>query len=82
MIKVAGMEQIPAKFQNKAADVFANPFSRILNLLAKLSMFPEEYEIAKLKPLFRKGSKVDDHKNYRPILLLPVVSEVIDKSMP
>ena len=44
-------------------------------------MFPEEYEIAKLKSLFRKGSKVDDAKNYRHILLLPVVSEVIDKSM-
>lgn len=81
MIKVAGMEQIPAKFQNKAADVFAYRFSRIINLLAKLSMFPEESEIAKLKPLFKKGSKVDDPKNYKPILLLPLVSEVIGKSM-
>ena len=81
MIKVAGMEQIPAKFQNKAADVFAYRFSRIINLLAKLSMFPEEYEIAKLKPIFKKGSKVDDPKNYKPILLLPLVSEVIGKSM-
>ena len=40
-------------------------------------MFPSECKIAKLKPLFKKGSKTDP-KNYRPISLLPLVSKLIE----
>ena len=76
--KVAGLDQIPAKFLKKAAYVLAYPFAK--NLSVKLSVFLEEYKIAKLKPLFQKGSKTDS-KTYRPISFLPVVSKVIEKSI-
>ena len=52
----------------------------IINLSIKLSTFPEECKIAKLKPLFKKGAKTDS-KNYRPISLLPLVSKIIEKSI-
>ena len=76
--KVAGLDQIPAKFLKKAAYVLAYPFAK--NLSVKLSVFLEEYKIAKLKPLFQKGSKTDS-KTYRPISFLPIVSKVIEKSI-
>ena len=76
--KVTGLDQISAKFLKKAAYVLAYPFAK--NLSVKLSVFLEEYKIAKLKPLFQKGSKTDS-KTYRPISFLPVVSKVIEKSM-
>ena len=41
-------------------------------------MFPEKCKIAKLKPLFKKGNKLEP-KNYRPISLLPLVSKIIEK---
>ena len=44
----------------------------------KRSKFPLDCKIAKLKPLYKKGSKTDP-KNYRPVSLLPLVSEVIEK---
>ena len=76
--KVTGLDQISAKFLKKAAYVLAYPFAK--NLSVKLSVFLEEYKIAKLKPLFQKGSKTDS-KTYRPISFLPVVSKVIEKSI-
>ena len=60
------------------ATVFAKPISQICNLSIKYSIFPSDCKIAKLKPLFKKGSKTDP-KNYRPISLLPLVSKIIEK---
>ena len=52
----------------------------IINLSIKLSTFPEECKIAKLKPVFKKGARTDP-KNYRPISLLPLVSKIVEKSI-
>ena len=58
----------------------ALPLENIINLSIKLSTFPEECKIAKLKPIFKKGARTDP-KNYRPISLLPLVSKIIEKSI-
>ena len=50
--------------------------AKIINLLVKLSVFPEEYKIAKLQRLFQKDSKTDP-KIYIPISLLPVVFKLL-----
>lgn len=70
MIVEISMDQIPAKFLKEAGDVLAYPLSRIVNLSVRLSVFLEECKIAKLKPLFKKGSKTDP-KIYRAISRLP-----------
>ena len=44
----------------------------------KQSLFHDQCKIAKLKPLFKKGSK-SDPKNCRPISLLHVVPKIIEK---
>ena len=46
----------------------------------KLSRFPLDCKIAKLKPLCKKGSKTDP-KNYSPVSLLPLVLKVIEKAI-
>ena len=65
------MGQIPAKFLRDGADLLVLPLRNIINLSIKLSTFPEECKIAKLKPIFKKGARTYP-KNYRPIPLLPV----------
>ena len=44
----------------------------------KSSKLPLDCKIAKLKLLYKKGSKTDP-KNYRPVSLLSLVSKVIEK---
>ena len=53
---------------------------KIINLSIKLSTFPEECKVAKLKPIFKKGAWTDP-KNYRPISLLPLVFKIMEKSI-
>ena len=43
-----------------------------------LGSFPDACKIAKVKPLFKKGSKTDP-SNYRPISLLPLLSKVFER---
>ena len=74
------MDQIPAKFLRDGAEVLALPLRKIINLSIKLSTFPEESKIAKLKPVFKKSARTDP-KNYRSISLLPLVSKIIEKSI-
>ena len=78
--KAVVMDQIKAKFLMDGAEVLALPLRNMINLSIKLSTFPEECKIAKLKPMFKKGARTDP-KNCRPISLLPLVSKIIEKSL-
>ena len=61
-------------------DVLAYPLSKIVNPSLNLSVFSEKCKTYKLKLLFKKGSNTN-FKIYRPISLLPPVSEIIEKSI-
>ena len=76
--KAAGFDNLSGKFLKDGASVLAKPISQICNLSIKYTIFPSKCKIAKLKPLFKKGSKTAP-KNYRPISLLPLISKIIEK---
>ena len=62
------------------AQVLIKTICDITNLSIKLSTLPDKFKIAKLTPLFKKGSKTDP-KNYRPISLLSHISKFIKKAI-
>ena len=76
--KAVDMDIVPGRFLKDGADILAIPVTQICNLSIKLSHFPNNCKLAKLKPLYKKGSKTDP-KNFRPISLLPIVSKIIEK---
>ena len=49
-----------------------------ISQLISSEIFPDSYKIAKLKPLYKKGS-LTPHCNYRPMSLLLLISKVIEK---
>ena len=57
LAKAAGMDQIPQNFLKETACVLAYHCLKLTNLSVKLSVFPEECNISRLKPLFKKAQK-------------------------
>ena len=78
--KAAGVDHIPAKFLKDSAKVLALLMWNIINLSIKISTFPEESKIVKLKPIFKKGTRTDP-KICQPISILRLVSKIIEKSI-
>ena len=76
--KAAGIDNLSGKFLKDGANILAKPISKICNLSIKYSVFPTDCQVAKLKPLYKKGSTTLP-RNYRPISLLPLKSKIIEK---
>ena len=76
--KAAGIDDLCGRFLKDGAKVLSKPISDLCNLSITSEKFPDPCKVAKLKPLYKKGS-VTEPCNYRPISLLPLISKVIEK---
>ena len=75
--KAEGTDQISGKILKDGAQILAKSISELCNYSMTLGSFPDTCKIAKVKPLFKKGSKTDPSNN-RPVSLLPLLSEVFE----
>ena len=73
-----GLDNLAGRFLKDGATELSLPVTELINLSIKSSVFPEQCKIAKLKPLYKKGSALIP-KNYRPISLLPLLSKLFEK---
>ena len=76
--KAAGVDNLPGRLLKDGAVILAKPITKICNFSIKLKFFPDPCKLAKLKPIFKKGSRIDP-SNYRPISLLPLISVIFEK---
>ena len=56
--KAAGIDDLSDRFLKDGSRVLPKPISELCNLSIKLGIFPTSCEIAKLKPLLKKGPKL------------------------
>ena len=75
--KAAGIDKISGRFLKDGVNILAKPIAKICNISISSGLFPSDCKIAKLKPLYKKGSKTNP-ENFRPISLLPLISKVIE----
>ena len=75
--KSVGIDNLGGRFLRDGAKVLGKSITELFNLSIEMSIFPDACKIAKLKPLYKKGSKLEP-KNYRPISLLPIVSKIFE----
>ena len=52
----------------------------IVNLSISSEIVPTEFKKARVKPLFKKGSRLDAG-NYRPVSILPVLSKILERAV-
>ena len=76
--KVSGIDQISKKIWKDGARILAKPITELSNLWMTLGSFPDACNIAKVKPLFKMGSKTDP-SNYRSISLLLLLPKVFER---
>ena len=76
--KATCMDNLSGRFLKDGAKVLSKPISDLCNLSITSEKFPDPCKVAKLKPLYKKGS-LTKPCNYRPISLLPLISKVIEK---
>ena len=76
--KVAGIGRLSERFLRDEALVLSRRTSEICNLSIRLGVFPDACQVAKLKPIYRKGTKTEPSK-YWPVSLLLIISKVIER---
>ena len=60
------------------ASIVAPSLTDIFTKSILTGIYPTEWKLARVTPIFKKGSK-SDINNYRPISVIPVVSKVLEK---
>ena len=72
------LDDIQALFLKSAATPLSDSIVKIYNLSINSGVLPHMWKHAKVIPLYKKKSQ-DDVNNYRPISILPIASENIEK---
>ena len=76
--KATGLDKIPNRLLKLAADVVTTSFTGIFNQSLVTGIFPSDWKMAKVSPIFKNGSK-SDLNNYRPISVIPTVAKIFEK---
>ena len=77
--KVTGDDSISAKLLKIAASAIAGSISGVINHCFDTQIFPVKWKIARVTPIFKGNGSRDDKNNYRPISVLPILSQIFEK---
>ena len=76
--KASGFDGLSRMFLKDGAELVTTPITQLRNLSTSSRRFLDTCKIAKLKPIFKKGTRADP-KNYGPISLLLLISKVLKR---
>ena len=76
--KATGFDKISNKLLKIAAPHIYQSLGALFNISIETNMFPSEFAIAKVSPIFKAGDQSDED-NYRPISVIPTVARVFER---
>ncbi len=78
--KSTGLDGIPARFLKDGHEVLCHPIGYIVNLSITSGIVPNAFKCARVKPLFKKNSRLEVG-NYRPVSILIVASKILERAV-
>ena len=76
--KAEGFDKFSGRFLKDGANISVKPIVKGCNISISSGLFPSDCKIAKLKPLYKKGSKTNP-ENFRPISVIErIVYDQVD----
>ena len=78
--KAFGLDGLSVEILKRSVTAISSSITNICNLSIQTSMFPCQWKIAKVTPLFKSGNK-EECNNYRPIWVLPLLSKILEKNV-
>ena len=78
--KASGVDKISSKIIKIAAPIISNPLTYIFNQSMTQCIFPNDWKVAKVTPIFKNGKR-NLPGNYRPISVLPAISKIMERIM-
>lgn len=76
--KASGPDGIPARLIKETAEQIAPSLARLFNKSLEHATIPEDWKLANVVPVYKKGKK-ELVENYRPISLLAIISKVFER---
>jgi len=73
-------DKISTKLLKISSPFISSPLTHICNKSLSSEIFPDHLKFSEIKPLFKKGDKINI-SNYRPISLLTSFSTVLETAM-
>ena len=74
-----GPDKVSSFFMKMAAPVIAKSLmANIYNTSIRSGIFPKDWKIAKVAPVFKSGSK-SEMGNYRPISVIPILARIFKR---
>jgi len=73
----AGNDEIPENLVKQFMQIIKGPLAHIYNLSLNSGVFPDIWNTAKVKALYKKGDK-NDMRNYRLISIIPVFTKLLE----
>ena len=74
------IDQISVKIFKLISNLVVYPLCKVINLSFTAGIFPQILKLARITPVFKKGSK-NEISNYRPISSLHFISKIYERAM-
>ena len=78
--KSTGLDRIPARILKLASDIIAPSLTFIFNLSLATGICIDDWKRARVTPIYKSEDKMKC-ENYRPISILPIISQVFEREV-